>query len=128
MRIIWAIGLVMAGGLPGQPPDCGVAVYVTTKAAMPSATFVSAATSRAIFMFREINVRVRMTDGSPGVSNGGDSCRAPIVIQIEDSRHYAGLTNTLAYAMPYQDGGTAIHVFLDALWPRMATRLSSSRY
>ena len=63
-------------------------------------------------MFREIGVNLRMRMGLPS-HDPSDTCGAPIVIQLEGTTRYPGPADALAYALPYQNAGTCIHVFLD---------------
>jgi hypothetical protein len=111
MKAYWVIGIVMATGLRAQSPDCAVNVYVRTGLAMPFGMLVYAK-PKVTQMFREIGVNVRMRTGRP-TRDSGDACGGPIVVQLEVASRYPVPTDALAYALPYKDSGTCIHVFLE---------------
>jgi hypothetical protein len=103
----------MTAGLNAQPRDCSVNVYVLTDVATPGASILLyGAKLKAVAMFREIGVNIRMRDGIPaGVPS--DTCGAPIMVLLENANYYPGSAEALAYATPYKESGTRIHVFLD---------------
>jgi hypothetical protein len=111
MKAYWVIGIVMAAGLRAQAADCGVNVYVLTGVPM-RVGMLEDASRKATQMFRAIGVDVRMRDGIRA-HDPNNACGAPIVVRIEDSTGYHGPAKALAYAMPYKESGTCIHVFLD---------------
>ena len=111
MKGYWVIGIAMVAGMHAQASDCDLNVYVLTGVPMPAGMLLDA-TKRATAMFREIGVKVIMREGVPG-RESKDGCGGPIVIQIEDSNGYNGPSAALAYAMPYRQAGTCIHIFLD---------------
>jgi len=113
MNPYWLTGIVMAAGLQAHPQDCNVNVYVMTGSGIPFGMPLTA-NAKATQMFREIGVNVRVRWGTPPRDPKGD-CGAPIVIQIEAAGHYHGAADALAYALPYKDSGTCIHIFLDRL-------------
>jgi len=65
-------------------------------------------------MFGEIGVNVRMRDGAPKHAPE-DACVAPIVLEIEDAPWYRGSAEALAYATPYAQSGTRIHILADRI-------------
>lgn len=110
MKTYLMIGIVMAAGLRAQPQDCGVSVYLVA-VPMPIGMLLNAKL-KATQMFREIGVNVSMRNGIPA-HNPGDACGAPIVVEFENAAEYRGSPVALAYATPYKESGTCIHVFLD---------------
>jgi hypothetical protein len=78
---------------------------------MPSGMLLDAK-SKVIQMFREIGVNVRMRHGIPA-HEPSDACGAPIVVQFEIATSYSGAAGALAYANPYKESGTCVHVLID---------------
>jgi hypothetical protein len=111
MKTYWTIGIVMAAGLRAQRQDCSVNVYILSGVPMRAGMLPDART-KATAMFREIGVNLRMRFAIPA-RDPSDGCGAPIVVQIEDATGYNGPSEALAYAMPYKESGTCIHMFLD---------------
>jgi hypothetical protein len=116
VKVHWVIGIVMATGLHAEPQDCNVDVYVITGVPMPVGMLLDARL-KAAQRFREIGVNVRIRQGIPA-RYAGDVCGAPIVVQLEAATRYSVSEDALAYALPYQDSGTCIHVFLDRVLRR----------
>jgi len=79
---------------------------------MPAVTLLGAARSKATAMCREIGVNVNMRAGIPA-HDPSDGCGAPIVVQFKPTSRYPVPADALAYALPYKESGTCIHVFLD---------------
>ena len=105
----------MAMGMCPQTQDCQVDVYLESNLAMPKDMLLDARL-QATRMFREIDVKVHMRDGSPA-RNPRTACGSPIVVSIETTTRYPVPGDALAYALPYQGSGTCIHVFLDRVLP-----------
>jgi hypothetical protein len=101
----------MAAGMYAQPQVCSVNVYIMTGVAMPAGMILDARLQAAA-MFREIGVNVHISQGAP-VRDLSDACGAPIVVQLEATTRYPVPFDALAYALPYRESGTCIHVFLD---------------
>ena len=113
MNSLWVIGIVMAAGLDAQTAGCNVYVDVNNGAEIPFGVLFNAM-SRAARMFGEIGVNVRMRDGAPKHAPE-DACVAPIVLEIEDAPWYRGSAEALAYATPYAQSGTRIHILADRI-------------
>ena len=113
MKAYGLIGIVMAAGLAAQPKDCSVDVYLAPPAVMPMGMLLNARLS-VTALFGEIGVPLRIRTGIPA-HDPNDSCGAPIVIRIEATTEYSVLPGVLAYALPYQESGPCIHVFLDRI-------------
>jgi hypothetical protein len=117
MNAYWAILIMIGGELCAQPQDCSLDVYVLAGAPVP-AGMLPEAKKKVSAMFGEIGIKVRMWTGVPARAPR-DTCRPPIVAQIESSGGYAGHPDALAYAEPYKKSGTCIHVFLDRVLQHM---------
>ncbi len=63
--------------------------------------------------------------GHPEVGHLTATSGAPIVVQFEDEVGYHGPAKALAYATPYRESGTCIHVFLDRVL-RVSQHISQS--
>ena len=111
MKACWAIGMMVACGLQAQPQACTVNVYIINGLAVPAVMILNARL-RVAAMFREIGVDILLRSSVP-VRDRRDDCGAPIRIQLENSTGYAVPADAMAYALPYGDSGTCIHVFLD---------------
>jgi hypothetical protein len=106
-----SIGMVMAAGLHAQAQDCTVTVHENHNGEMPLALLFNARMT-ATQVFREIGVNLRIVNGYPS-HDLGDACGAPIVIEFEKAGNYHGSAEAMAYAAPYKNSGTSIHVFID---------------
>jgi hypothetical protein len=111
MKAYWIAGIVIAAGLPLQANECSVDVYVNYGAPMLVPLHPELETTA---MFGEIGVNVRMRTGSPPHEKE-HACGAPIMVELDDSSGYPGGPDALAYAMPYKESGSSIHIFLDRL-------------
>ena len=116
MKTYWIIGFLIAAGLPIHAKDCGVNVYVLATVPMPDGVLLAPAQSKAVAMFKEIGVNLRIKVGNPAHDTG--DCGAPIVMQLDDSASYNGGREALAYAAPYKTAGTCIHILLDRVMRR----------
>jgi hypothetical protein len=111
MKASWVIGIMLAAGLQAQPQDCTVNVYILADVAVRGGTLLGVEV-KAAAMFREIGVNVHMRTGKPA-RHPIHACGAPIVVELENATGYPGPPLALAYATPYKESGTCIHVFLD---------------
>lgn len=112
MKAYWIIGIAMAAGLRASAQDCVVTVYVRTDALAPTGmVFLAEAKTTAIF--RAIGVPMRWRAGAPPSKPLDKACGAPLVIRIEYSDGVHVSSEALAYAMPFVDSGTCIHILLD---------------
>ncbi len=113
MKTYGLFGLLVAAGLAAQPKDCSVNVYLVPAVVMPPGMLLSARLSAAA-QFAEIGVPIRIRLGLPP-RDPNDSCRAPIRIRMEPKTEDHVRPGALAYALPYQESGASIHVFLDRI-------------
>jgi hypothetical protein len=114
MKAYWIVGIVMAAGLSAYAQDCVVTVYVRTDVAAPT-SMLSLAESKTTAIFRGIGVPMRWRVGEPPAKFPSNACGAPLVIQIENSEQVHASSEALAYAAPFVDSGTCIHVLLDRI-------------
>jgi hypothetical protein len=112
MKAYWIIGIAMAAGLSASAQDCVVTVYVRTDAIAPTG-MVSLAEAKTTAIFRTIGVPMRWRAGAPPSKPLDNACGAPLVIRIENSDDARVSSEALAYAMPFVDSGTCIHILLD---------------
>jgi hypothetical protein len=69
---------------------------------------------QAAAMFREIGVQVRFRNGTARAAAADDACGAPILLEIDSQTDDPRLSErALAYATPYSQSGTCIHVFMN---------------
>jgi hypothetical protein len=111
MKAYWLIGIAMEAGLSASAQDCVVTVYVHTDAVAPTG-MVSLAETKTTAIFRAIGVPMRWAGAAPSKSLD-NACGAPLVIRIENSEHVRVSSEALAYATPFVDSGTCIHILLD---------------
>jgi len=100
---------MMAAALPVQADNCNVDVYLRVGVSLPIPPLTQ---QRVTEMFREIGVDLRLHMGLPP-RDADQICGPPIVVQLDSSTGYTGPKEVLAYALPYQESGTCIHIFLD---------------
>ncbi len=112
MKTYLIVGILAATGLSAKTPYCGLTVRVVNNAGVSAGMFVTAAKMKAGEMFERAGVDVRMRD-NVSAGKSGTACGALIVVQIEKEDGYSGHESALAYAMPFKNSGTTIHVFLD---------------
>jgi len=124
MKAHWLIGIVMAPGLFALPQDCNVYVYVENGVPMPVGMLLDAK-AKTTQMFREIGINLRIRNGIPA-RDPSDVCTAPIVVEFENSTGYRGNPNALAFAAPFKESGTRIHVFLDRVLAHLNHELAFS--
>jgi hypothetical protein len=111
MRSIWVLAGVMAVAGSGSAAEtCTVGVRIhNLVTAPPGALF--RAKSLAGEMFGRIGVELQWQGG--GTGDTGRACWPPIEIYLEGGSPGADRPDSMAYAMPYLEGGTRIHVFVD---------------
>jgi hypothetical protein len=114
MKAHWVLGIAMAAGLSAHAQKCAVMVYAHANRIVPTGMLPHAELKSAA-MFREIGVEVRWRTGAVQANAGDDACGAPIVIQLEDSGNARVPLDALAYATPFAESGTCIHVFADRI-------------
>ena len=115
MKTFWGIGLGIMAGLTAHAGTCNVVVYVHQGVAI-SAGMATLARVTAQSVFREIGVEVLWRTGDVRNIAADRSCGAPIEVAIENAPLNRKLPpDVLAYAKPFQESGTSIHVFLDRI-------------
>lgn len=116
MKACWIAGIAMAAGLSAQAQDCVVTVYVVTDL-LPPAAMLPRAEAKTTAVFRDIGVTVHWQKGVPPATPPGNACGAPLVIRTESSSQVQVHVSAeaLAYAAPFVDTGTCIHVLLDRI-------------
>ena len=115
MKTIWALFGIMS--LAGVAEACTVQVRISdTATAGPGVIFQAKSTAAAMFV--RIGVKLEFTS-TPKPS----TCGKPIEIRFEAGSPGAERPDSLAYAMPYLESGTSIHVFVE----RVADLTTSNR-
>jgi hypothetical protein len=112
MKACWIFGIAMAAGISAHAQDCVVTVYVSTDL-LPPAGMLFRAEEKATAIFRDADVRLRWHRGAPPAIAPGDACGAPLVVRIQGSERVHASAEALAFAAPFADSGTCIHVLLD---------------
>jgi hypothetical protein len=103
------LGVIGLAGIGTAAEACTVGVRVHNSfAAPPGALFL--AKSMAGEMFARIGVQVQWQGGAVRESERG--CWRPIEIKLEAGLPGADRPDSMAYAMPYGEGGARIHVFV----------------
>ena len=111
MRFTWVLAGVMGlAGTGTAAETCTVGVRIHNLAVTPPGALFRAR-SVAGEMFDRIGVRVQW-QGSGALSTDS-ACWAPIEIYIEAGSPGADRPESMAYTMPYREGGARIHVFVD---------------
>lgn len=123
MKAYWVFAMATAAGLSAHAQECAVMVYVANDSPQSSAVLASAK-PRAAAMFREIGVTVRWRTGAAPAAIASDSCGAPLVILIESGAPARASADALAYAAPFVESGTCIHVLLDRVLETSAPSLA----
>jgi len=111
LKACWIVGVALVTGLYARAADCDADVFITTGVAMP---VLKQARVRAAAMFHEIGVDVRIRVGSAPHQRAG-TCGEAIEILLDDSTGYPGTSDALAYAEPFREPGSRIHIFVDRL-------------
>jgi Zn-dependent protease with chaperone function len=114
MKTYWILGIAMAAGLKAYAGECSVIVYTNVDPIMPLPTLVQAE-SRTTAMFREIGVEVIWRGGPVRAKAADNPCGAPIVVRLEKTAGVEASPGALAFAAPFADSGTCIHVFFDRI-------------
>jgi hypothetical protein len=122
MTIYCVAGIALATVMHAQAQHCKVDVYVSRLVPV-RASMLSDAKKKATAIFGEIGVKLLVRDGLPTADRSG-FCGAPIVIQLDNSAGDHGHEKALAYALPYEQSGTCIHVFVDRVLSLDPVRLN----
>ena len=111
MRFTWVlVGVMGLAGIGTAAETCTVGVRIHNLfIAPPGALFQ--AKSMAGEMFGRIGVQVQWQGG--GVRETGKACWPPIEIYLEAGSPGADRPDSMAYTMPYREGGARIYVFVD---------------
>ncbi len=104
------LGIMLAAGIQAQSRDCEVMVATRVGLILPSGMLPDAI-RQAVAMFRDIGIRLKFVGAAAPKSL--HACAIPIVVQIQAFDNHPVPADSLAYALPYQQSGTAIHVFAD---------------
>lgn len=116
MKAYWIVGMAVGASLSAYAHDCVVTVYVRTDLVVPMG-MVPLAEAKTTAIFRDIGVTLSWRSGAPPAKLPDNTCGAPLVVQIENSAQVHVSSEALAYATPFVDSGTCIHIFLDRiLW------------
>jgi hypothetical protein len=118
MRII---GMLLGMAVLGMGAEtCMVRVHVNNLfVAPPAALFQAKSVARE--MFGRIGVQVRWQGTAPGDSDAG--CWPPVEIDLEAGLPGADRPDSMAYATPYAEGRSRIHVFVG----RVASMVPANR-
>ena len=104
MKTIWVLFGIMS--LAATAEACAVQVRISNSAAAAPAVLFQAK-SIAAAMFVHIGVKLEFTP------TAGTTCGKPIEIRFESGVPRTERPDSLAYALPYLEGGTSIHVFIE---------------
>ncbi len=103
------LGLAGLAGLGWGAETCAVSVHVNNLSTVaPAALFQAKSMVRE--MFGRIGVQVQWQGTEARDSDAG--CRPPVEIDLEAGLPGADRPDSMAYAMPYVEGGARIHVFV----------------
>ena len=100
----------MATSMCAQAQNCEVDVFINKGMALPIGMLPDAVAKAAV-TFREVGVDLRILKREPHSSDGAGGM--PIVIEFENAHNYTGTAQAMAYARPFQNVGTSVHVFID---------------
>lgn len=113
MKAYWAFGIALAAGMSAHAGECTVVAYAHSEVVL-SAGMLPGAEMKATAMFREIGVELRWRHGDLPANAPNDACGAPIVVQLDATARGGRFSpDALAYATPFAESATCIHVFLD---------------
>jgi len=104
------LGVVGLAGIGTAAETCTVGVRIHNLVIAPPGALFHAK-SMAGEMFGRIGVQVQWQGG--GVRETGTACWAPIEIYLEAGSPGADRPDSMAYTMPYREGGARIYVFVD---------------
>jgi hypothetical protein len=111
MRFTWVlVGAMGLTGIGTAAGTCTVGVRVHNLSIAPPGALFRAKTV-AGEMFGQIGVQVEWQGG--GVRETGKACWPPIEIFLEAGSPGADRPDSMAYTMPYREGGARIYVFVD---------------
>jgi len=118
MKTIWVLlGTMTLAGAAAAAENCTVQVRMSnTATAAPLVLFQAKSTAAA--MFAHIGVKLEFTSSARPLA-----CGKPIEIRFEAGTRAAERPDSLAYAMPYLEGGASIHVFVE----RVAAMVPANR-
>ena len=117
MKTIWALFALTTFAATAAAETCPIQIRLTnTAAAAPAIVFQAKATAATMFARLGINIQWTSTPHPT-------PCGHPIEIHFETGDPGPARPDSLAYAMPYLDGGTSIHVFIQ----RVAAMAPASR-
>jgi hypothetical protein len=114
MKAHWIFGIALAAGFSAHAQECTVMVSAHVDRMMPAGMLLRAELKSAA-MFRKIGVGVRWRTGAGRANAADNACGAPILIQLEDTGSAPVSPDALAYATPFTESGTCIHVLVDRL-------------
>jgi hypothetical protein len=111
MGFTWVlVGVLGLTGIGTAAETCAVGVRIhNLSVAPPGALF--RAKSVAGEMFGPIGVQVQWQGGA--VRERGESCWPPIEVYLQASTPIGDRPGSMAYTMPYLEGGARIYVFVD---------------
>jgi hypothetical protein len=112
MKAYWVLAIAMTAGLSAHAQECTVMAYAFAERIMPAGMLWSAE-AQAAAMFREIGAEVRWRTGAVRTNAVDGACGAPIVILLGNTGSVRVPPDALAYATPFAQSGTCIHVLLD---------------
>jgi len=115
MKAYWVVGIALAAGLNADAEECAVIVYANVSPAMPTGMLLRAELKSAA-MFREIGVDLLWRSGAVRANSADNACGKAIVVQLENARDAHVAPGALAYATPFAQSGTCIHVFVDRVF------------
>lgn len=117
MKAYWVLGIAMAAGLNAHAQECTVIAYADADNIMPTGMLWNAE-RKAAAMFREIGIELRWRTGAVRANAADAACGAPIVIVLENTGSGSARVppDALAYAAPFAQSGTCIHVLLDRVF------------
>jgi hypothetical protein len=113
MRFTWVlVGAICLTGIGTAAETCTVGVRVHNLSVAPPGALFRAKTV-AGEMFGQIGVQVEWQGGA--VRETGKACWRPIEIFLEAGLPGADRPESMAYTMPYREGGARIYVFVDRI-------------
>jgi hypothetical protein len=112
MKAYWVLGIAMTAGLSAHAQECIVMAYASADSIMPAGMLWHAEAQTAA-MFREIGIEVRWRTGAFRANAVDGACGAPIMILLRNTGNVRVPPDALAYATPFAQSGTCIHVLLD---------------
>jgi hypothetical protein len=117
--------MVLCCGLSACAEQCTVTVYLGGAGGVPI-TVLTPAKEQASAMFLEIGIQVRWRNRSLHESRSDIGCGAYIEAVIETETPENLRRGALAYAMPWAESGTSIHIFFDRVRENCDRRLTAA--